>query len=87
MDLFVLRELWNEVAHLHIVELTHSSDPVHQKRYLNTAVFMWRAGRSRTQLKVLIGSQQRQPLFGSQGSIQETNFISQLIFIQNDFHL
>lgn len=87
MDLLVLTETWNEGAHLHTVEVTHSSDPVHQQGYLNAAVFVWRAGRSGTQLEVLIGSQQRQPLFGSQGSLQEANFISQLIFIHNYFHL
>lgn len=80
-------ERWNGGADLHTVEVTHSSDPVHQQRYLGAAVSVWCAARSGTQLELLIGSQQRQPLFGSQGSLQEANFIPQLILIQNYFYL
>lgn len=87
MDLSVLIQIWNEGAHLHPVEVTHSPDPVHQQRYLHAAVFLRPAGRPRTRLEVLIGSQQHQPLFGPQGSLQEANFIPQLTFIQNYFHL
>lgn len=72
---------------LHTVEFTHSSDPVHQQRYLSAAVFMWCARWSRDQREVLISFQQCQPLLGSQGSLQEANFFPQLIFIQNHFHL
>lgn len=81
--------MWTEGAHLQAVEVTHSSDPVHQQGHLHAAVFVRRAGgsRSQTQLVVLMGSQQRQPLLGSQGSLQEANFLPQLIFIQNNIHL
>lgn len=80
-------EVWSQGAHLYAVEVAHRANPVHQQGDPNAAVLLRRAGRSRCPLEVLIGSQQRQPLFGSQGSLQKANFLPQLIFIQNYLHL
>lgn len=74
-------------THLQTVEVTHSSDPVHQQGNLSAAVFICHPGLRGTWLKAPIGPQRRQPPLGHQGSLQEANFIPQLILLQNHLHL
>lgn len=52
-------------THLQIVEVTHSSDPVHQQGNLGAAVFIWHPGLRGTRLKAPIRPQRRQPPFGA----------------------
>ena len=74
-------------THLQIVEVTHSSDPVHQQGDLGAAVFIWHPGLCRTWLKAPIRPQRRQPPLGAYGSLQKANFLSQLIPVQNHLQL
>lgn len=72
---------------LQIVEVAHGADPVHQQGNLGAAVFVRRAGLWRTGPKASIGPKRRQPSLGPQASLQEANFIPQLILVQNPLHL